>query len=156
MARIGSAPLPTITDDRALGAADIQRSLRFNYHDNAYLSRTVSTTSSRTTFTYSCWVKRTDISVSLSGVVLMGSNATSGTDHTAIFFDDDDTIGSRARNNGDGSTKTTAKYRDPTAWMHVMYVVDTPQVGLQTVRQKVYVNGVEQDVTILGDPHLVN
>ena len=156
MARIGSAPLPTITDDRALGAADIQRSLRFNYHDNAYLSRTVSTTSSRTTFTYSCWVKRTDISVSLSGVVLMGSNATSGTDHTAIFFDDDDTIGSRARNNGDGSTKTTAKYRDPTAWMHVMYVVDTPQVGLQTVRQKVYVNGVEQTVTILGDPHLVN
>ena len=156
MARIGSAPLPTITDDRALGAADIQRSLRFNYHDNAYLSRTVSTTSSRTTFTYSCWVKRTDISVSLSGVVLMGSNATSGTDHTAIFFDDDDTIGSRARNNGDGSTKTTAKYRDPTAWMHVMYVVDTPQVGLQTVRQKVYVNGVEQDVTILGSPHLVN
>ena len=156
MARIGGAPQPTITDDRALGAADIQRSLRFNYHDNAYLSRTVSTTSSRTTFTYSCWVKRTDISVSLSGVVLMGSNATSGTDHTAIFFDDDDTIGSRARNNGDGSTKTTAKYRDPTAWMHVMYVVDTPQVGLQTVRQKVYVNGVEQDVTILGDPHLVN
>ena len=156
MARTGGAPQPTITDDRALGAADIQRSLRFNYHDNAYLSRTVSTTSSRTTFTYSCWVKRTDISVSLSGVVLMGSNATSGTDHTAIFFDDDDTIGSRARNNGDGSTKTTAKYRDPTAWMHVMYVVDTPQVGLQTVRQKVYVNGVEQDVTILGDPHLVN
>ena len=156
MARIGSAPLPTITDDRALGAADIQRSLRFNYHDNAYLSRTVSTTSSRTTFTYSCWVKRTDISVSLGGVVLMGSNATSGTDHTAIFFDDDDTIGTRARNNGDGSTKTTAVFRDSTAWMHVMYVVDTPQVGLQTVRQKVYVNGVEQDVTILGSPHLVN
>ena len=102
----------TITSDSALGDAKIQRSLRFNYHDNAYLSRTVSTTSSRTTFTYCCWVKRTDISVSLSGVTLMGSNATSGTNHTAIFFDDDDAIGSRARNNGDGSTKTTAKYRD--------------------------------------------
>ena len=30
MARTGGAPLPTITDDRALGAVDIQRSLKFN------------------------------------------------------------------------------------------------------------------------------
>ena len=38
MARTGGAPLPTITDDRALGAADIQRSLRFNRADNAVLT----------------------------------------------------------------------------------------------------------------------
>ena len=30
MARAGGLPLPTITDDRALGAADIQRSLRID------------------------------------------------------------------------------------------------------------------------------
>ena len=37
MARAGGLPLPTITDDRALGAVDIQRSLRFNYNNNVYL-----------------------------------------------------------------------------------------------------------------------
>ena len=63
MARAGGLPLPTITDDRALGAADIQRSLRFNNYsqtaDDATLTRTVSTTSNRRTFTHSFWVKRT-------------------------------------------------------------------------------------------------
>ena len=53
MARTGGAPQPTFTDDRALGVADIQRSLRFSSADSAYLSRTVSTTSNRKTFTFS-------------------------------------------------------------------------------------------------------
>ena len=135
---------------------EIARSLRFNSVDNAYLERTVSTTSSRTTFTYSCWVKRGNITTSES-IILMGSNLTSGTAHVAISFDSNDTFALRARNpiGGDGSTATTTVFRDPTAWMHVMYVVDTPQVGAQTVRQKVFVNGVEQPATVLTT-HLVN
>ena len=135
---------------------NVARSLRFNSADNAYLERTVSTTSSRTTFTYSCWVKRTNITTAES-MVLMGSNLTSGTAHTAISFDTNDTFALRARNpvGGDGATATTTVFRDPTAWMHVMYVVDTPQVGVQTVRQKVFVNGVEQPATVLTT-HLVN
>ena len=47
MARAGGLPLPTITDDRALGAADIQRSLRFNDDDSAYISRTPSSAGNR-------------------------------------------------------------------------------------------------------------
>jgi len=138
------------------GGLQVARSLRFNSADNAYLERTVSTTSNRTTFTFSCWVKRTKITTSES-LVLMGSNLTSGTSHTAISFDSNDTFALRARNpiGGDGATATTAVYRDPTAWMHVMYVVDTTQVGAQTVRQKVFVNGVEQTATVLTT-HLVN
>ena len=53
MARIGGAPLPTITDDRALGSADIQRSLRFNNDDGAFLSRTPSSAGNRKTWTWS-------------------------------------------------------------------------------------------------------
>ena len=58
MARAGGLPLPTITDDRALGAAYIQRSLRFNNGDDPNLQRTISTTSNRRTYTYSFWTKR--------------------------------------------------------------------------------------------------
>ena len=135
---------------------EIARSLRFNSADNAYLERTVSTTSSRTTFTYSCWVKRTKITTS-DQIILMGSNLTTGTRQTSISFDTNDTFATRARNpsSGDGATSTTTVFRDPTAWMHVMYVVDTPQVGVQTVRQKVFVNGVEQPATVVTT-HLVN
>ena len=61
MARIGGAPLPTITDDRALGSADIQRSLRFNNDDGAFLSRTPSSAGNRKTWTWSAWIKRANI-----------------------------------------------------------------------------------------------
>ena len=38
-------------------AYTIDRSLRFNRSDNAYLSRTPSSAGNRKTFTYSAWVK---------------------------------------------------------------------------------------------------
>ena len=154
MARTGGAPQPTITDDRALGVADIQRSLRFNSADSAYLSRTVSTTSNRKTFTFSCWVKRTLISTG-SALQIMGSNATSGNNQTAFGFDTNNTIFVRARNGGDGGGATTRLFRDSTSWMHLSYVVDTPQTESQAARTKIYVNGVEESVTYANN-HLVN
>ena len=47
----------TITSDSALGSAVIERSLRFNNADNAYLQRSVGSTSNRRTYTYSFWTK---------------------------------------------------------------------------------------------------
>ena len=41
MARAGGLALPTITEDRALGDAKIQRSLRFNRDDAPYLQTTL-------------------------------------------------------------------------------------------------------------------
>ena len=65
MARIGGAPLPTITDDSALGESVIQRSLRFRGF-NSYLSRTPSSAGNRKTFTISFWFKMTSIPESAS------------------------------------------------------------------------------------------
>ena len=62
MARAGGAPLPTITDDRALGAADIQRSLRFNRGDSPYLSRALGSPTSDDKASVSVWLKRTAVS----------------------------------------------------------------------------------------------
>jgi hypothetical protein len=40
------------------GGYEIERSLRFNSSDTAYLSRTPSVAGNRKTLTLSCWVKR--------------------------------------------------------------------------------------------------
>ena len=46
-----------ITDDSALGGSVIEKSLRFNKYDNAYLSRTPSAQGDRRVFTLSWWMK---------------------------------------------------------------------------------------------------
>ena len=67
MARVGGMPLPTITDDRALGGAKIERSLRFDRGDTSYLTRTFSSAGNRRTFTFSSWVKLSGTSQGNSG-----------------------------------------------------------------------------------------
>ena len=43
--------------------------------------------------------------------------------------------------------RTTAKFRDPSAWYHVVLAFDSTQ-STQSDRLKIYVNSVEQDLTI--------
>ena len=58
MARAGGLALPTITEDRALGDAKIQRSLRFNRGDSPYLSRALGSPTSDDKASVSVWLKR--------------------------------------------------------------------------------------------------
>ena len=89
MARAGGAPLPTITDDRALGAADIQRSLRFNDDDNPYLNRTPSGAGNTKTFTISFWFKMSLIPSSAS-MNAIGTGANNQNDFMIGFSYDGD------------------------------------------------------------------
>jgi hypothetical protein len=61
------------------GGYQISRSLRFNIADSANLSRTPATTTNRTTWTWSGWVKRASFGSSqvLFGAGPDGSNYTS-------------------------------------------------------------------------------
>ena len=52
---------PTEYWNGVAGAYEIERSLRFNDDDTAYLSRTPSSATNRRTSTFSCWVKRGNI-----------------------------------------------------------------------------------------------
>ena len=54
MALIQSTAIPS-------GATDyeLEQSLRFNYGDTTYLSRTPSSAGNQRTWTFSCWVKKT-------------------------------------------------------------------------------------------------
>jgi len=126
------------------GAADyqIQRSLRFNSADSAYLNRTPSSAGNRKTWTWSGWVKRIKIggvSPRMFGTYTGGSYI--GWD---IEFNNSDKIEVHYY---DGSSyvfrrTTTAVYRDPSAWYHIVVAVDTTQ-STANDRLKLYVNGVQ-------------
>ena len=147
MARAGGAPLPTITDDRALGAADIQRSLRFNDDDNPYLNRTPSGAGNTKTFTISFWFKMSLIPSSAS-MNAIGTGANNQNDFMIGFSYD----GSRstyfhvlARNSSSTvvHVSTNRKLRDTNAWYHAVISVDTTQ-STSSDSVKIYINGSQE------------
>ena len=127
-----------ITDDSALGGAEIERSFRFNDNDSAYLQRQPSsnTSGSSQKITISFWIKLGNIPSGTNGGTFFG---TSGDNHRGQFFNQEFYFG-----NANYWINTTALVRDPSSWYHVVYVVDTTQ-GTTSNRQKIYVNGVLQD-----------
>ena len=134
----------------ASGAADfeVERSLRFNNHsasaDDATLTRTVSSTSNRKTFTHSFWVKRTKLGYGM----IYGHTDTSGSYFISFVFNGDDKIEfNEYRYNESPSNKcrliTNRVFRDVAAWYHIVVAVDTTQ-STASDRVKIYVNGVQE------------
>lgn len=122
----------------------IPRSLRFNSADSAYLSRTPSVSGNRKTWTFSAWVKRSTLGTSqalLSGTV---GNTTAGTDEGTVikFAATTDCLEVYDYTNSAYNFRlvTTQTFRDPSAWYHVVVVLDTTQTTASN-RVKVYVNG---------------
>ena len=146
MARTGGLPLPTITDDRALGAADIQRSFRFNNDSSTHLERTFGTNSSDTTKTLSFWMKRGNTG---SYQIPFGTTV-SGYIEGYIRINDDDTLQLEDRNASDGTSDcrriTSEKLRDPSAWYHIVLALDSTQ-GTEADRAKFYINGTQATIS---------
>ena len=134
-------------------AYEVERSLRFNNGDSPYLRRDPTSTSNRKTSTLSVWLKRTKLSTSNS-VVIFGSNKTgSSTAQVQLGFESNNTFTLRARQNGttNGAGTSTAVFRDPSAWYHIVYVLDTTQ-ATNTNRFKLYVNGEQQTISYSSYP----
>ena len=120
---------------------NISRSLRFNSADSAYLNRTPASAGSTTIWTYSVWVK---YSVSDNGVFnqpifwASGNSVNGGlsiaqspnTPHRFYVY------------NGGFNIETTQVFRDPSAWYHIVAVIDNTQATASN-RTKLYVNGVQ-------------
>ena len=79
----------TITSDSALGDAKIQRSLRFNSSDAAYLTRTPSSTGNQKVWTWSAWVKRATLSTSAQYLFVSMETNGSGDGIAALYFQSD-------------------------------------------------------------------
>jgi len=137
---IPGAASPLFLATTAGGAAEafeISRSLRFNSADSANLSRTPSSASNRKTWTWSGWVKRSQLGVT-QGRLFGGGTS----DYFDLYFPSGDEL--RVLWTGNSLTTTTAVFRDPSAWYHIVLAVDTTQ-STANDRIKMYVNGALQD-----------
>lgn len=125
---------------------NIERSLRFNSADSAYLNRTPASATNRTTWTVSFWVKRGALG---SRQEILGNINSTGLNGVYIEFLADDTFqfGEYASALWNWQLTTTAVFRDPSAWYHIVLSADTTQ-ATNTNRFKIYVNGVQ--VTVFG------
>jgi len=140
MSSIGS-PSPFFLAGKKAYAVD--RSLRLNDGDSAYLSRTPSSTSNRKTWTFSAWVKRSNITTGAFQTLFSANNSSNyGLYGTYIWFTTTDTL-AISINSGIYYLQTNAVFRDIGAWYHVVVNIDTTQ-ATSSNRMKIYVNGVQE------------
>ncbi len=137
----GSAnPLLLKSAAAAAGGYQIARSLRFNSSDSGYLSRTpASVGTSLTTYTFSCWAKRSKLGTNQS-IIAAGTDAS---DYFHFEFRSDDKLKLTTGENGatnNNLVDTVAVFRDASAWYHIVLQADFNN-AVQADRVKIYVNG---------------
>ena len=108
---------------------------------NSYLTFTPSSTTNRKTYTFSAWVKRTNLGSGLTDTPF--GTRIDANDNFFIGFEDDSL---RVKNKIGGTTKTlktTRVFRDTNAWYHIVVSMDTTQ-ATESNRTKIYVNGTQE------------
>jgi hypothetical protein len=122
----------------------IDDSVRINDDDSAWLQKAYASSGNRRTWTYSCWTKRgevdqqndsllsCDFGTRVSSIGFMGTG-------TGVLQMSDHTF-----SGGSYQTRvaSTAVYRDPSAWYHIVVKYDTTE-STDTDRVKLYINGEE-------------
>lgn len=118
----------------------VQRSLRFNSADSAYLNRTPSVAGNRKTWTWSGWVKRSALTAS-DNVHLFGTLPMPN--FTLILYTIfSDSLNLYVQGTIPPTLRTQNVYRDCSSWYHIVVSVDSTQ-ATATNRAKLYINGVE-------------
>ena len=108
---------------------------------STYLTRTPSSTGNRKTFTVSFWHKRGHLGDPNSHVTNIN---TGNNPYARIYFQTDDTLMIEDYDgNLDTNLKTNRKFRDMSAWYHIVVAYDTTQYQAAN-RIKIYVNGVQE------------
>lgn len=117
-------------------ASSVPTSVRFNSSDSSYLSRTPASAGNRRTWTWAGWVKRS----SFGGYqAIFTADAGSGYGN-GIWWDN----GNGIYFYFGGDVISSAVFRDPSAWYHIVCALDTTQ-GTDSNRLKLWVNN--QQVT---------
>ncbi len=130
----------------SVGGYNINNSLRLRASANAQLTRTPTTSSNRTTWTFSAWIKRGAL---VDGQSFFGVT-TSGNDNTQLRFSESGGF-LNLRNEVGGSAlidilTTSRLFRDPSAWYHIIIVFDSTNATAAN-RCVMYVNGVSQTLS---------
>jgi hypothetical protein len=108
---------------------------------DSYLNKTFGTPTDTKKYTMSVWVKRSSL-----GVQQSIARSTNGNDDSHVFtFNSDDSL--RWDEYGSSSTigtlKTNRKFRDTSAWYHVVLWYDSAN-GTAGDRMRMWINGVEE------------
>ena len=105
------------------------------------ISRTPSSTGNRQTWTFSAWVKRSELSTNQK----IFEASPDGSNTTDIRLKTDDTLQVYSEVGGvtKYNLKTNRVLRDTNGWMHIVVAVDTTQ-GTSSNRVKLYINGVQE------------
>jgi hypothetical protein len=141
----GGNTIHTFTSTGALTPLtnNLTNSLRFRRSNSAYLSRTPTVAGNQTTWTWSAWVKRGQLG--LDQLIFL-ANIAGSTDTTRliVYFNSSDQL------EIDGAANafrvTSAVYRDPSAWYHIVIVGDTTNATAND-RFRIYVNGNQQTMS---------
>jgi hypothetical protein len=106
------------------------------------LSRTPTTAGNRKTWTFSAWFKRSKVS---SGYPRLFSSYQSNNDRFEIYIHQNDTITVESvyGTNQTLNLVTNRKFRDTSAWYHIVVAIDTTQ-ATSSDRVKLYINGVQE------------
>ena len=106
---------------------------------NTYLTRTPSSASNRTTWTWSAWIKLSALGTPRN---LFGAYAHAA-DNLAINIADTDTVSIRFYNNTEYQLGLNRVFRDTSAWYHLVFAIDTT-LATEADRFIIYVNGVRE------------
>ena len=98
----------------------LQRSVRLRSSATAYFNRTPASTTNRRTFTWSGWVKRGALA---DGVLITASN---GIQYVYFAFSTN-SLTLQINTGTNYIYTTTAVFRDPSAWYHIVLAIDTTQ-----------------------------
>ena len=135
-----------LDSNSASGGYEIANSLKLEADNSENLYRNLNASTSTTKFTHSMWVKRTE----LTNAQLLYMRGVAGNEATLLRFSNESgyehglqiDIGASSTN---ARSVTTRKFRDTSAWYHIVLAVDTTQ-STPANRRRLYVNGVEETV----------
>jgi len=150
-------PAPIVGQSAASGAQVIDGSLRFDSNGDTdaatsqRLARTFGSAGDNQKMTMSVWVKRTVFTSSNTDSGTKTIFGASGTGRDQIRFEHNSssrgdqlsiTLINDANTANECFLSTGPRFRDPSAWYHVVWAIDTTQ-GTPADRVKLYVNGTQ-------------
>jgi len=118
------------------------------------LTRSTTTPTLSTKCTFSAWVKRSDSAIDSSGRdAVLCENYIDGNNYAWIRFDGSDKLNVYGviSNSAFVSISTNRVFRDPSAWYHIVCVLDSTE-STSSDRLKIYVNG-ERETSLSGSTY---
>ena len=129
---------------------DIDNSLKFETDNSEYLKAEGRGQGNQQTWTWSCWVKRTEVD---NGVVAQYLMSAGSDGKLGIYFRDDSSYPDDRiflyideGNSLKWIGQVNQSFRDTSAWYHIVLAVDSTD-STAADRTKIYVNGVQQTIT---------